>query len=293
MFQGSMVALITPFTEENEIDTETLVELVEWHIAQGTDVIMCCGTTGEAPTLSDDEQLRVIATCVTAARKRVPIVAGTGTYDTRKSVELTREAKALGADGCLVVVPYYSRPTPEGCLVHYKHVADVGLPVIVYHHPGRTGIRLSAAVLSQICEHPSVVGVKDASGDVGLIRELKERTDKMLLTGDDLLLLPSIEQGAVGVVSIVANVIPKEWQACVAAAMRGEKAQAEALFSKYKGLCQALVLETNPQGVKYAMEVMGKSLGSLRLPLVEPRAETKEEIIRQLEIACRPSTSFV
>ncbi len=144
MFKGSIVAIITPFTHEGEVDYEAFKELVDWHAAEGTHAIVCCGTTGEAPTLSSEEQMQIFKTAVDVSKKRVPIIAGTGTYDTRKTVEKTRKAKELGVDGCLVVVPYYSRPTPEGCIAHYTEVSKVGLPIIVYHHPGRTGVSLSA-----------------------------------------------------------------------------------------------------------------------------------------------------
>lgn len=276
MFYGSIVALVTPFTQEGEVDYPTLENLVEQQINAGTDAVMCCGTTGESPTLSHEEHMSVIRTCVETACKRVPVIAGTGSYDTRKSVQCTKEAQKIGADGCLAVVPYYSRPTPEGCIAHFNAIANVGLPMIVYYHPGRTGVHLSPTILSQIAEHPSVVGIKETSGDIEMFQALKQLTDTPLLTGDDLMLLSTVASGGAGVISVVANLFPKEWKECVTHALRKENVEAVEIFEQYKGLCHALGVETNPHGVKYAMGVMGKCLGVLRLPLVTPRAATRK-----------------
>ncbi len=279
MFKGSIVALVTPFTQQGEVDYPALKKLVDWHAVEGTDAIVCCGTTGEAPTLSDEEQNTIFKTAIDVAKKRLPIIAGTGTYDTRKTVEKTAQAKALGADGCLVVVPYYSRPMPEGCVAHYKEVSKVGLPTIVYHHPGRTGIRLSAEVLVEIAELPSVMGIKEASGGLELIQQIKRVSDIPVLAGDDTLAYAMMELGAAGVISIVANIIPRQWKEMVQSFLQGDKKRAKELDTLYAPLSQAMILETNPQCVKYGVSLLGKCAPHMRLPLLSPMGTTRSAIL--------------
>jgi 4-hydroxy-tetrahydrodipicolinate synthase len=282
MFKGSIAALITPFTDEGEVDFEALKHLVDWHAQEGSDAIMCCGSTGEAPTLSSEEQYKVIKTAVEVARKRLPVIAGTGTYDTRKTVANTEKAKELGADGCLVVVPYYNRPTPEGCIAHYREINKVGLPMIVYHHPGRTGIRLSARHLVEISQLSSVAAIKDSTGSVDLIKEVKQMTDVPTLCGDDTLTYEMLECGAVGGVSIVANVIPKAWSEMVNSFLQGDLQRAKELDALYAPLYNSLVLEINPLGVKYAVSLLKKCRPHLRLPLLQPKEATKLVILKEL-----------
>ncbi len=282
MFKGSVAAIITPFIQDGEIDFGAFKELVDWHAEQGTDAIVCCGTTGEAPTLSSEEQMQIFKTALDVSKKRVPIIAGTGTYDTRKTVETTRKAKELGADGCLVVVPYYTRPTPEGCIAHYTEVSTVGLPMIVYHHPGRTGVSLSAEVLAEIGKLSSVVAIKEASGGLELIQEIQQISDIPIFSGDDTIALAMMELGAVGVISIVANVIPKAWKEMIQSFLEGNIERARELNALYAPLAQAMVLETNPQCVKYALSLLGKCQPYLRLPLLEPRKAIKLVILQAL-----------
>jgi len=282
MFKGSVAAIVTPFIQDGEIDFGAFKELVDWHAEQGTDAIVCCGTTGEAPTLSSEEQMQIFKTALDVSKKRVPIIAGTGTYDTRKTVETTRKAKELGADGCLVVVPYYTRPTPEGCIAHYTEVSTVGLPMIVYHHPGRTGVSLSAEVLAEIGKLSSVVAIKEASGGLELIQEIQQISDIPIFSGDDTIALAMMELGAVGVISIVANVIPKAWKEMVWSFLEGNIERARELNALYAPLAQAMVLETNPQCVKYALSLLGKCQPYLRLPLLEPRKANKLAILQAL-----------
>jgi 4-hydroxy-tetrahydrodipicolinate synthase len=282
MFKGSVVALITPFTEEGEVDYEAFKRLVDWHVSEGTDAIVCCGTTGEAPTLSFEEQLKLFKTAVDVSNKKVPIIAGTGTYDTRKTVERTQKAQELGVDGCLVVVPYYSRPTPEGCIAHYTEINKVGLPMIVYHHPGRTGIRLSAEVLAEISKLSSVFAIKEASGGLELIQEIRQLSDISIFSGDDTLAFDMMKLGAIGVISIVANVIPREWKEMAQSFLKGNLEYARELNALYAPLVQTMVLETNPQCVKYAVSLLGKCWPHLRLPLLQPRETSKLLIVRAL-----------
>jgi 4-hydroxy-tetrahydrodipicolinate synthase len=282
MFKGAIVAVVTPFTQEGEVDAAAFKELIDWHATEGIDAIVCCGTTGEAPTLSNEEQLQLFKTALDVSKKRVPIIAGTGTYDTRKTVERTKKAKELGVDGCLIVVPYYSRPTPEGCIAHYAEVNKVGLPMIVYHHPGRTGVRLSAQALAEISKLSSVVAIKEASGGLELIQEIRQISDIPIFSGDDTLALSMMELGAVGVISIVANVIPRAWKEMVQSFLEGNLEHARELNTLYAPLVQAMVLEMNPQCVKYAVSLLGKCKPTLRLPLLLPRDANKLVILQAL-----------
>jgi len=278
MFKGSIVALVTPFTETGEVDYLSLKNLVDWYVSLDVDGIVCCGTTGEAPTLSYEEKISVFKTVIDVAHGKIPVIAGTGTYDTRKTVRMTLAAKDLGADGCLVIVPYYSRPTPEGCIAHYREVGKVGLPTIVYHHPGRTGIRLSAETLAEIGKIPSIVAIKEATGTINLTQEIRRLSSIPILSGDDSNAYDLMLEGAVGVISIVANVIPDEWKRFVHAFLEGDYNQAKQLNDCYSPLYQAMVLETNPQCVKYALNLLGKCGPYYRLPLLEPRLDTKQQI---------------
>lgn len=275
MFRGSIVALVTPFTDEGEVDLEAFKELVAWHVEAGTDGIVCCGTTGEAPTLSREEKLSLFKTAVDVAQRKTLIIAGTGTYSTAETVKETESAKSIGVDGCLVVVPYYNRPTPEGCFAHYAAVSKIGLPTIVYYHPGRTGVKLSAQELAEISTLPHMVAIKEASGGLEMIEQLKPLTKAAILSGDDTIALPMLDLGAVGVISIVANLIPSEWKHVI-------HERNQLLYDQFATLVQAMVLETNPQCVKYALSLMGKCRSHLRLPLLEPRPANKEKIIKAL-----------
>jgi 4-hydroxy-tetrahydrodipicolinate synthase len=266
--RGSIVALVTPFQESGEIDWAALENLIGWHVEQGSDGIVLCGTTGEAPTLTVEERLEIFRVGVRVAKGKVPLIAGTGTYSTRQTVLATEAAQKIGVDAALVVVPYYSRPTPEGCFAHYQEVSKVGLPFLIYHHPGRTGVKLSVESLAQIGSLPHVAGIKEASGTLEITEELKSQVSVPIFSGDDLLTLPLMERGAVGVISIVANLIPKEWKKGVGTADQ----------ARYENICRALVLETNPQCVKYALSLLGKCGPYMRLPLVQPRPETREAI---------------
>lgn len=283
MFRGSIVAVVTPFRNQGDVDFEAFKELIAWQTEAGTEGIVCCGTTGEAPTLSHEEKLKLFKTAVDVACGKTLIIAGTGTYNTAETVKETEAAKALGVDGCLVVVPYYNRPTPEGCFAHYAAVSKVGLPTIVYHHPGRTGVKLSAQVLADICTLPYMVAVKEASGGLDIIKELKPLTKAAILSGDDTLALSMLDLGAVGVVSIVANLIPSEWKQIV-------QGRDQLLYSRFAALVQAMVLETNPQCVKYALSLMGKCRPHLRLPLLEPRLATKEKIMEAVSSSIKNFT---
>jgi 4-hydroxy-tetrahydrodipicolinate synthase len=268
---GSIVALVTPFQDSGEVDYKALEDLILWHVEEGSDGIVLCGTTGEAPTLSHEEKMEIFRVGVKGAKGKVPLIAGTGTYNTRQTVQDTESALKIGVDAALIVVPYYNRPTPEGCLAHYAEVSKVGLPLIIYHHPGRTGVKLSVDTLAEICSLPNIAALKEASGFLEITKELKSRVSVPIFSGDDPLTLPLMELGAAGVISIVANLIPRAWKKLV-------QDVDITIQDKYADLCKAMVLETNPQCVKYALSLLGKCKPYLRLPLVEPRPSTKEAI---------------
>ena len=283
MFSGSIVALVTPFTKEGEVDYAKIKELVEWHIAEGTNGIVPCGTTGESPTLSDEEQRNVIKTVVDVVNGRVPVIAGTGSYDTRHAVAMTEYAKECGADAALVISPYYNKPTQQGCIDHFSEVAKVGLPIVLYNHQGRTGTKLLPSTIATLSALPEVVAVKEACGDVGIVMDIKNESDITILSGDDNLTIPFIAVGAVGVISVIANVIPKAWANMVKEYCSGDKEEALREVYRYRHLCKAVVAENNPQGIKYAMKLCCLCDDAVRLPLIESSDNAKENIREALE----------
>ena len=282
MFRGSIVALVTPFTRKFEVDEKAFRHLVEWQIQEKTDGIVLSGATGEGSVLSEEEQLRLLKIALEIAGGKIPIIARTGCNNTQRSVEMTRKAKELGAAGALATTPYYVRPSAEGCYAHFREMAKVGLPLIFYHHPGRTGVKLNVKGIAKICSLPEVVAIKESSGDIELMAEVARTIDKPILAGDDPLALPIISIGGVGIISVINNVIPRAWKQAIDAATSGDFQKAKALFDRYAPLCRALFLETSPQGVKYAVSLLGKCEPVLRLPLLEPQEETKEQIRKAL-----------
>lgn len=275
MFKGMIVATVTPMGADGEVDFNAYERHVEWLVQEGVDGIVCFGTTGEAPTLSDEEKEKLLRLTVAICKGTVPIIAGTGCYDTRATCAATKEAMQLGADGALIIVPYYNRPTPQGCIAHFQAIAKIGLPLIPYHHPARTGVRLSADTLVEICEIPEVVAVKEGPGDVDLTMELARRTTKTILTGDDLTVVPCMSVGAKGVISVMGNLIPTIWKSIVDLYAAGKSEEALDLYRQYIPLTRAVFVETNPIGAKYAMSVLGKCTPHLRLPLMEPTQQNK------------------
>ena len=269
VFQGSMVAVVTPF-KDGRVDEAKVRELVEFHIKNGTDVLVPCGTTGESPTLSHDEHRRVIELAIQTANKRIPVVAGTGSNSTAEAIDLTRFAKNAGADGALVVLPYYNKPTQQGLIAHCRAIADaVELPLILYNIPGRTGINMLPETLAALADHPNIVGMKEATGN------LEQMTQDIVLcgaklsflSGDDTLTLPLMAVGGKGVISVVANIVPRDVADLTRAFLSGDWKRARELHLKLFPLCQAMFCETNPIPVKTAMALMGMINGELRLPL--------------------------
>jgi 4-hydroxy-tetrahydrodipicolinate synthase len=267
-FSGSIVALVTPFTNGG-VDERRLRELVDWHVQSGTDGIVPCGTTGESPTLSHDEHKRVIEVVIQQAAGRVPVIAGTGANSTAEALDLTRHAKAVGAEGCLVVVPYYNKPTQQGLFEHFTAVADLGLPVIMYNIPGRTGANMLPETVARLAQHPHIVGMKEATGNLEqMTQDIVLCGDRLTyLSGDDTLTLPLMSVGGHGVISVVANIVPKDCADCCHAFLNGDWKRARELHLRLFPLSQAMFIETNPIPVKTAMALMGKIDLEFRLPL--------------------------
>lgn len=275
---GSWVALVTPFTKENQIDIPTLKELIQWHIASPTDGIVCLGTTGESPTLSWEEKQVVIKTCIDTAQGKIPIMVGTGLNDTAKTVELTQMAKDLGAQAALVIVPYYNRPSEKGCWIHFEKVAEVGLPVILYHHPKRTGVSLSIWGIDYLYQQGYIQGIKEASGNLSWDEKLLHTSSIPFFSGEDSLTFPLLQKGAKGSISVIANLFPAYWKQLHDLCLQKNLAAAQNLLETLNPLLDALSLEVNPQGVKYALKLLGKCESSLRLPLIEPEPITQKAI---------------
>lgn len=270
MFRGSMVALVTPMSIDGAIDNKALSELIEFHISNGTDAIVPVGTTGESATLDYDEHCAVIRRVVGEVAGRIPVIAGTGANSTREAIELTRCALTAGADACLLVTPYYNKPTQEGLYRHYKAIAEaVPLPQILYNVPGRTACDLLPDTVERLAGLTNVVGIKEATGDVARVREIVERCGSSLdvYSGDDALAMEIILQGGKGVISVTANVAPSLMHEMCAAALRGDRQGAEQINQRLEGLHRDLFLESNPIPVKWAVSEMGKIPPGIRLPL--------------------------
>lgn len=274
MFTGSMVALVTPF-KNGQVDWPALEGLVGFHLKSGTDGIVPCGTTGESATLSHQEHDDVIKAVIRAVNKRVPVIAGTGSNSTDEAVRLTREAEKSGADGALMISPYYNRPTQEGIYQHYKKVAsEVGIPIIVYNIPGRTGSKIEPETLARLAEIDNIAGVKEATGSVDqAIDVIRLCGDRLaVFSGEDSLIFSLMALGGKGVISTVANVAPKQTAELTTACLLGNWEKGRELQLALIPLIRSLFIETNPIPVKTALSLMGRCGGELRLPLT-PMAE--------------------
>ncbi|MCX7817289.1 MAG: 4-hydroxy-tetrahydrodipicolinate synthase [Syntrophales bacterium] len=269
MFKGAIVAIVTPF-KNGQIDEERLRELIEFQIENGTDGIVPCGTTGESSVLSHEEHDRVIEITVDAVKKRVPVIAGTGSNSTEEALRLTRHAYEVGADGALMVCPYYNRPTQEGLYQHYKYIAErVPIPIIIYNIPGRTGVNLLPETLARLAKIPNIVGTKEASGSLKQMHDIIALCgDKFsVLSGDDFFTFPLLCLGGHGVISVISNVAPADMAAMIDAFEAGDINKARELHYKMVPLIDMLFIETNPAPVKAALAMMGKIEYEIRLPL--------------------------
>ncbi len=283
MFHGSMVALVTPMQVDESLDADGLAQLVEFHIEQGTDAIVAVGTTGESATLDMEEHCKVIRQVVEFARGRVAVIAGTGSNSTREAIDLTRSAMVSGADACLLVTPYYNKPTQEGLYRHHKAVAEaVPIPQILYNVPGRTAVDMLPETVERLAAVPNIVGLKEATGNLERVRDLVRRCgDRLdLYSGDDATAMEFILLGGKGVISVTANVAPRGMSEMCAAALAGRRDLAAAIDARLAGLHEALFVEANPIPAKWALHEMGLIPPGIRLPLT-PLSERYHDAVRQ------------
>jgi len=281
MFHGSMVALITAMASNGKIDEDSIRRLVEFHIESGTNAIVAVGTTGESPTLTHAEAIKVIRSIVEQAKGRVPVIAGSGTNSTASSIELTKAAMQAGVDGCLIVTPYYNRPTQEGLYQHYKAISQqVPIPIILYNVPNRTGCDIQASTVKRLASISNIVAIKEATGDVARTQEILNLCDNDIdvYSGDDKSALALMEKGAKGVISVSANVAPKLMAMLCKHALNQQWDQAKAIDEKLQNLHEALGLEPNPIPVKWAAMQLGLCEQGIRLPLTPLSDEMKPRI---------------
>ncbi len=282
MFEGSIVAIVTPF-EDGKIDERRLSELIEFHISEGTSAILPCGCTGEAATLSHQEQEYMIKLVIDIVNKRVPVIAGTGSNSTEEALALTRSAKEAGADGALLITPYYNKPTPRGQYLHYEKIAKaVDIPVILYNVPSRTGISILPKTIAELSKIDNIVGIKEASGSLDQVSAIIDLCDITVLSGEDALTLPMMALGAKGVISVAANVVPKRMAMMVKNFMAGNLEESRKIHFSLFPLFKALFYETNPIPVKTALGMMGRIIPELRLPLCDIENENRERLRKVL-----------
>lgn len=282
MFQGSMVAIVTPMAADGRVDEAALDALLDWHLAEGTDAVVAVGTTGESATLEDEEHLAVVARCIRRLKGRIPVIAGTGSNNTAHAVQMSRRAQELGADAVLVVAPYYNKPMQEGLYRHFRAIAEaVTLPVLLYNVPGRTITDILPATVERLSKLPNIVGIKEATGDLARVDDLRRRCgDKFLLiSGDDATAREFILKGGVGVISVTANVAPKLMHEMCLAARKGDARKAAELDARLAPVHKALFVESSPIPVKWALAEMGHIPPGIRLPLT-PLADEHHQTVR-------------
>jgi len=287
-FTGVGTALVTPFTAAGALDESGVRRLARRQIDEGVHFLVPCGTTGESPTLSEDERTRIVEICVEEARGKVPVLAGAGGYDTREVIHAARQMERAGANGLLSVTPYYNKPTPDGLVQHYKAIAEsTALPIILYNVPGRTGCNIDPATLAKLAAIPNVIGVKEASGNMQQACEYVRAVpaDFIVLSGEDAITVPMMSIGGRGVICVVSNEIPKEIAQMVEAAERGDFAAARAMHQRLLPLMLVNFCESNPIPVKAAMAAMGLIEENYRLPMVPPRSESRTKILNVLSEA--------
>lgn len=287
IFKGAGVALITPFTEENQIDYAKLGDVIEYQIAQGTDSIVICGTTGEASTLTHDEHLETIRYCVEKVNKRIPVIAGTGSNCTETAIYLSKEAQRHGVDGLLLVTPYYNKCTQKGLEAHFTAIAkQVDVPILMYNVPSRTGCNIEAKTAAKLYrEVENIVGMKEACGNISQVMQLMTLTngDIDLYSGNDDQIVPILSLGGIGVISVLSNVAPKETHDIVAKFLQGDTKGSLELQKKLIPLCDALFCEVNPIPVKKAVELMGLCSGRIRMPLTEMEPQNVLKLVAAMK----------
>lgn len=280
IFKGSGVALITPFTKDDSVDFEKLGELLEYHIKNKTDAIIINGTTGESATLTDEEKYEIIKYSVKRVNGRVPVIAGTGSNNTKHAVELSKKAEALGVDGLLVVTPYYNKGNENGIYEHYKLIAEnVNCPIILYNVPSRTGVNLSISLLKKLAEIKNIVAIKEASGNISYAGEIAREVPKLdIYSGNDDMTIPLMSYGGIGVISVSANIIPETVHNMCMSFLENNIVEAKNLQLKYNDLVDSLFIEVNPVPIKEAMNYLGYNVGHCRLPLGEMKEENKAKL---------------
>lgn len=287
IFKGSGVALVTPFNEDNKVDYDKLEELVEYHIANNTDAIIACGTTGEGSTLDDKEHVATIKCVIDAANKRVPVIAGTGSNNTEHSIVMSKIAENFGADGLLIISPYYNKANKSGLKEHFTKIAQsVDTPIIIYNVPSRTGVNISPNLIADLSHSvDNIVGVKEASGNIAQIAEVARLVDDdfSIYSGNDDSILPLLSLGGIGVISVVANICPKQTHDLVYSFLNGDIKKSRELQLSMKPLIDALFLEVNPVPVKHAMNLLGMNVGNLRLPLSAMEDKNLELLKKELK----------
>lgn len=284
IFTGSGVAIVTPMKENLDVNYEKLEELLEYQIKNGTDSIIICGTTGESSTMTEEEHSKTIKACIDIVNKRIPVIAGTGSNCTRTAVELSKQAEKDGADGVLIVTPYYNKATQAGLKAHYTEIAsNIKIPVVMYNVPSRTGCKIEAATVKELFEkNENITSIKEATGDISFVADVMNYTDGKieLYSGNDDQIVPVLSLGGKGVISVLANVAPQETHDMVAKFLEGNVKESLALQMKYLSLVHSLFSEVNPIPVKKAMNLMGMNVGGLRLPLTEMSVE-KAAVLEQ------------
>ena len=285
-FKGCYVAIVTPFTRDNKVDEAGLRSNIEFLIERGVAGIVPCGTTGESATLSWEEHTRVVDIAISAANRRVQVIAGAGSNNTVESIEAARHAKKSGTDAILCITPYYNKPTQEGLFQHFKAISTaVDIPMMLYNVPGRTGTNMLPETVERLCELPTVASIKEASGDVSQISEVHRRCGGRLdvLSGDDGLTLPVLACGGKGIVSVIGNIVPDRLSALVKMFFSGNLAEALRMHEELLPLCKAAFFETNPSPIKAAMNYLGLAAGSLRLPMVEMSDGNKAKLLAVID----------
>ena len=290
MFKGSNVALITPF-KNNKLDVDNYIELIHFHIKNGTNGLVPAGTTGESPTLTHEEHEKVIELCIKEAKGKIPVIAGTGSNSTAEAISLTKHAEKVGADGALIVTPYYNKPTQEGLYQHYKAINDnCGIPIIIYNIPSRSVIDMTVETMTRLFELKNIIGVKDATGNLDRVNQQKEKmgNDFIQLTGEDANVLEFNKRGGVGCISVTANIAPKlcsDFQKFSFSKNNNELKEAERINKLLQPVHKSLFIESNPSPVKYAAKLLNLCSDDVRLPLVKVTNSTKEAIKEALQSA--------
>jgi 4-hydroxy-tetrahydrodipicolinate synthase len=284
LFKGSGVAIVTPF-KNNKVNFEKLEELINWHIENSTDAIIICGTTGEASTMTKDEKKEVLRFTVEKVAGRIPVIAGTGSNNTADAIEMSKYAESIKADGLLLVTPYYNKTSQRGLIRHFTAIADeVNIPIILYNVPGRTGVNILPETVAELEKHPNIQGIKEASGNISQVAEIARLCSDnfAIYSGNDDQIVPILSLGGCGVISVVANILPKETHDLVFSFLDGKIKEARKIQLGMNSLINSLFIETNPIPIKTAMNLIGMEAGELRLPLVEMEEKNKEILIKEL-----------